>query len=79
MARQYNYSLEFKMTRKGINVLTKAIEISNQDVYGDYDLHLITEEIEQLLKGDRRKEVSKLSTTQEVIKSIEWLKKNRLV
>lgn len=70
---------EFKLTEKASMILKKCIELSGENVYGDYDLFKITSYIEKFIPHSTDMEVLNLGTTFQVMDSIEYLKQNSLI
>lgn len=70
----------FSLTKRSKEVLIECVKESGEDVYDEnYELHNITEILVEKLPRSSQRDNAQLGTTLDVMRAIEWLKKNNYV
>lgn len=72
------YKKDYRVYPKAQYILKNAIRASGVNVHKPFNLYLITKEIEAQVTQSKLDRIG-LATTSEVIKSIEFMKDNRLI
>lgn len=70
----------FSLTKKSKKVLIECIKESGEDVYNEnYELYNITKILIEKLPRSTQRDNAQLETTLDIMRAIEWLKKEKLV
>jgi stress response protein YsnF len=84
VSREFNkyvkgINLKESWGNKAVNIMKSAILLSDVDVHKTYDLYKITVKLVDLAPIKSKREVMGINTTGEIMRCIEWMKKNEMI